>query len=158
MVGEVSLYVPNIEKASENRWSEGLRFSVSGKTTRIAELRDSSDNLRARVWFTKLRSGGGIYATSTADILKIEMLGLEPCLYNDYLPSHSGNNTVPVRNFVACLRGIFCAKKNGSPYFRHCTTIIGIESLTSMFGMGIGVTFRLNHRKDPDRPIRPVGA
>ena len=46
-------------------------------------------------------------------------------------------------------------KKTGGPYFRHCSTIIGIESLTSMFGMGIGVTFQINHRKRPQPAYSP---
>jgi hypothetical protein len=47
------------------------------------------------------------------------------------------------------------ATKNGGPYFRHCTTIIGTCRLTSMFAMGIGVTFRINHRKRPQSIYSP---
>ena len=34
-------------------------------------------------------------------------------------------------------------EKSGDTYFRTCSTIIGPESLTTVFGMGTGVTFQV---------------
>ena len=36
-----------------------------------------------------------------------------------------------------------CCKKPGETYFRTCGTIIGSKSLTTVFGMGTGVTFSI---------------
>ena len=33
--------------------------------------------------------------------------------------------------------------KNGDTYFHACGTIIGLKSLTTVFGMGTGVTFSI---------------
>ena len=89
-VGDVSFPVPDVEKVSESGMSYSIRFSVSGDTTHIAELRDSRD-LRARVWFTNLRYGGSISSTPTADILKVEIVRLgAPSVQRPQQTSQSG--------------------------------------------------------------------
>jgi len=77
-ISEVLFPVPNVEKTrDEFSWGD-IRLSVTGNTARIAELRDNSSNLRARVWFTNLRSDEGTFAdsifhTPRADILRTEI-------------------------------------------------------------------------------------
>lgn len=72
-IGEVSLPISNVKKASELWSGSGIHFSVIGNTDRIAELRNNSNSYRARVWFANLRGGGSVYATPNADILRIEI-------------------------------------------------------------------------------------
>ena len=43
------------------------------------------------------------------------------------------------------------------PTFALVGTIIGSESLTSVFGMGTGITFRIWSPERHSRPIRPRG-
>ncbi len=48
--------------------------------------------------------------------------------------------------------------KSGDTYFRTCGTIIGSESLTTVFGMGTGVTFQIWSPEEVPRAGRPDGA
>ncbi len=68
------------------------------------------------------------------------------------------------------LRGAGCANKNPQPvglrvfdktgdtYFRAFGTIIGSESLTTVFGMGTGVTFPISSPEETRGAIKPPRA
>ena len=84
--------------------------------------------------------------------LGVHLIGAHPC--------HRGSlfwrNKKPLAASFETARGFEIIP--GDTYFRVCCTIIGSESLTTVFGMGTGVAFRIwSPGKDRRGPIKTRG-
>ena len=91
---------------------------------------------------TQLGSQSLYHSHDKNGIWQFSLLSNSHCIW--LLPPDCQITRFLLRFLIKLLSFIMAFKNTGDTYFRSCSTIIGSESLTSVFGMETGGTFRIS--------------